>query len=296
MRRTVQSSACSSIIAPATASASGSRPHASTAASAAGGGSRSRCSTCPTCSSSASASSLAISPTEISTAPSFLSSPPMRDVQRHADVVASSRTQSAAASAAAWTSSRTRSSRRPRVARRSCALSAPPAPPAPPPPPTDSRPLFDGVGGGTAASPPLPPPPSDVSHWVRSCCWSCATLGSSPTRSHAAASKQPRTAASEARCTWMVKRSEDGDLGGLWLKGHGLSVGSDLLGLSPRVRRAAPSLQMQSDEPVAASSGLAKTATLTMLVHRHRRLAGAARPAQADAVHLRAGRKDGKGR
>ena len=58
----------------------------------------------------------------------------------------------------------------------------------------------------------------------------------------------------------MVKRSEDGDLGGLWLKGHGLSVGSDLLSLSPRVRRAAPSLQMQSDEPVAASSGLAKTA------------------------------------
>ena len=48
----------------------------------------------------------------------------------------------------------------------------------------------------------------------------------------------------------MVKRSEIVSLGGLPLKGHGLSVGFDLLGLSSRVRRAAPSLQMQSVEPV----------------------------------------------
>ena len=54
-------------------------------------------------------------------------------------------------------------------------------------------------------------------------------------------------------------------LGGLRLKGHDLSVGSDLLGLSPRVRRAAPSLQMQSVEPVVASYGATKTATLTVL-------------------------------
>ena len=63
----------------------------------------------------------------------------------------------------------------------------------------------------------------------------------------------------------MVRRSETGNLGGLWLKGHGLSGGSEVIGRSPRVRRAAPSLQMQSDEPALSSYGLAKTATLTVL-------------------------------
>ena len=42
-------------------------------------------------------------------------------------------------------------------------------------------------------------------------------------------------------------------------------MASELLGLFSRVRRAASSLQMQSDEPVVASYGLAKTATLAML-------------------------------
>ena len=65
----------------------------------------------------------------------------------------------------------------------------------------------------------------------------------------------------------MVKRSEVVNLGGLWLKGHGLSEGSETLGLSSRVRRAAPSLQMQTDEPMETSHGLAKTATLTILRH-----------------------------
>ena len=65
----------------------------------------------------------------------------------------------------------------------------------------------------------------------------------------------------------MVKRSEIVDLRGLWLEGHGLSVGSETLGLSSRVQGAAQSLQMQSDEPVVSSYGLAKTATLTMLRH-----------------------------
>ena len=64
----------------------------------------------------------------------------------------------------------------------------------------------------------------------------------------------------------MVKRSEIVNLGGVWLKGHGLSEGSETLGLSSRVRRAAPSLQMQPEKPMAASHGAAKTATLTMLV------------------------------
>ena len=62
----------------------------------------------------------------------------------------------------------------------------------------------------------------------------------------------------------MVKRSEIVDLGGLWLEGHGLSEGSETLSLSSRVRRAAPSLQMQTDEPLLASCGLAKTAISTV--------------------------------
>ena len=58
----------------------------------------------------------------------------------------------------------------------------------------------------------------------------------------------------------VVKRSENGDLGGVWLKNHGLSVGTEVMRLSSRVWRAAPSLLMQTDEPVEASYGLAKTA------------------------------------
>jgi len=64
---------------------------------------------------------------------------------------------------------------------------------------------------------------------------------------------------------WMVRRGEIVNLCGLWLDGHGLPEGSETLGLSSRVRRAAPSRQMRSDEPVEQSYGLAKTAALTML-------------------------------
>ena len=49
------------------------------------------------------------------------------------------------------------------------------------------------------------------------------------------------------------------DLGRGSLKGHGLSVESELRGISSRVLRAAPSLQMQSVEPVVASYGAART-------------------------------------
>ena len=63
----------------------------------------------------------------------------------------------------------------------------------------------------------------------------------------------------------VVKRDELVDLGGLWLESHGLPEKSETLGLSSRVRRAAPSIQMQSDESVVSRSGTAKTATLTML-------------------------------
>ena len=58
----------------------------------------------------------------------------------------------------------------------------------------------------------------------------------------------------------MVRRGEIVDLGGLWREGHGLSEGSQTLGLSSRVRRAAPILQMQAVEPVEASCRLAKSA------------------------------------
>ena len=63
----------------------------------------------------------------------------------------------------------------------------------------------------------------------------------------------------------MVKGSETGYFGAAWLQDHGLPVGSETLGVSPRVRRAAPSLQMQPEEPAAAGRGPTKTATLTVL-------------------------------
>ena len=63
------------------------------------------------------------------------------------------------------------------------------------------------------------------------------------------------------------------NLGGLWLKAHGLSVGSEVLGLSSRVRRAAPSLQMQPEERVVASCGTAQAAALSMLAHASQELA-----------------------
>ena len=69
---------------------------------------------------------------------------------------------------------------------------------------------------------------------------------------------------SDSRCACVVKRSENGNLGGLWLQSYGLSVRSEVVGRFYRVRRAAPSLQLQSEEPVVARYGLAKTATLTM--------------------------------
>jgi len=56
---------------------------------------------------------------------------------------------------------------------------------------------------------------------------------------------------------WMaVGRGEHGDLGGLWLKGRGLSVGSEATHRLSRVRRAAPGLQMQPERawwPAVAS-------------------------------------------
>ena len=63
----------------------------------------------------------------------------------------------------------------------------------------------------------------------------------------------------------MVKRSEIGEFVTAWLQGHGLSVGSEVLGRLSRVRSPAPSLQMRAVEPLVASYGATKTATLTTL-------------------------------
>ena len=62
---------------------------------------------------------------------------------------------------------------------------------------------------------------------------------------------------------------------GLWLRCHGLSVGSETLGLLSRVRRAASSLRVQPDEPVVASYGPGKAATLSCAVHLLLQLRGA---------------------
>ena len=58
----------------------------------------------------------------------------------------------------------------------------------------------------------------------------------------------------------MVKRSENGNLGGFQPESRGLSVGYEALGLSSRVRRAASSFQVQSHEALVASYGPTKTA------------------------------------
>ena len=91
----------------------------------------------------------------------------------------------------------------------------------------------------------------------------------------------------------MVKRSEIGELGGAWLQDQGRSVGSEVIGCSSRVRRAAPSLQVQPDEPTEASRGAAKTATLTMRRRRRRRRRRPLLCSTAAAAPLVA--KDGRG-
>ena len=60
----------------------------------------------------------------------------------------------------------------------------------------------------------------------------------------------------------MVKRSEIGILGAALRRSHGFSAESEVLGLSSRVRRAASSLQMQSEGAVLARYGPTKTAIL----------------------------------
>ena len=66
----------------------------------------------------------------------------------------------------------------------------------------------------------------------------------------------------------MVKGSGIGILGTALRRRHGLSAESEVMGPSSRVRRAASSLQMQSEETVLASYGPTKTAILTRLHSR----------------------------
>ena len=63
----------------------------------------------------------------------------------------------------------------------------------------------------------------------------------------------------------MVKRSEIGIWGTALCRSQGFPAEPEVLGLSSRVRRAASSLQMQSEETVLDSYGPTKTAILTML-------------------------------
>ena len=66
----------------------------------------------------------------------------------------------------------------------------------------------------------------------------------------------------------MVKHSEVGILGAALRRSQGFSADSEVLVLSSRVRRAAPSLQIQCNELMVARYGLTETATLTMLAAR----------------------------
>jgi len=58
-----------------------------------------------------------------------------------------------------------------------------------------------------------------------------------------------------------AKRQLGRNLGGLWLKSHRFLRWSEVPGPSSRVRRAAPRLQIQSEETMVARCGTAKTAT-----------------------------------
>ena len=92
--------------------------------------------------------------------------------------------------------------------------------------------------------------------------------------------------------TWMVERSVNRSLGGLWLKDNGPSVRFEVLGRSFSVRGAARRLQAQPEELMVAiaSYGLARTAVSTMrrrpLGPAHHRVLQPHRAAQALRVHL----------
>ena len=64
----------------------------------------------------------------------------------------------------------------------------------------------------------------------------------------------------------MVRHSGIGLLGAALCPSESFSAEPEVLGLSSRVRRAAPRHQMQSEKTVVASYGPSKTAILTVLL------------------------------
>ena len=89
--------------------------------------------------------------------------------------------------------------------------------------------------------------------------------------------------------TCMVRCSENGNLGGVWLKSRRFPRWSEASGPSSRVLRAASSLWTQSEEPVAARDAPAKTATLTMLVDEREDGVLGARLARHQHAHVERG-------
>ena len=84
----------------------------------------------------------------------------------------------------------------------------------------------------------------------------------------------------------MIKRSGVGLSGAALRRSQGFSAESEALGLSCRVRRAAPSLQMLSEVTVVASYGPTKTAILTMLSYATQPCASPPPPAYAAVSNI----------
>ena len=90
-----------------------------------------------------------------------------------------------------------------------------------------------------------------------------------PMRMHRLSSRHVSTSGANASVMylgwrWSAAAETGGEFGGAWLQRHGLWVGAEKLGLLSRARKAASSLQMQSEEAVLASCIAAQTAALTV--------------------------------
>jgi len=112
------------------------------------------------------------------------------------------------------------------------------------------------------STPPIGAPKVDETPTAQPMASSCSRSGFEWRRR----SKQPseRSHSTTQHLDGMVRRGENGVLGGVWLEGNGISEGAEVMGRFSRVRRAAARLQMQPDELPVASYGLTKTATLTV--------------------------------
>ena len=86
-----------------------------------------------------------------------------------------------------------------------------------------------------------------------------------PTVRRVASKRRARLSSASSSAPGWSNATKKGNLVGVWLKSHRFLRWSEVPCLSSRVRRAAASLRTQSQEPVVASCGLSKKATLTML-------------------------------